>query len=239
MILLNFAGHAHPTLYRVWPAYIKIEKIVFGNIYDVVGYDNDGIAVAEELQLKGQGYFSSILCDIKPTDAHKIATVLHPLTKHLPIVSNDNRHEAYKIIDIYIGKKWPEVVDAPVMPSCSSQARDCNIDFIAEFIDFNPNVNRGNQHNIQNHRYSNELSNYLAEEIILDQNFSLVTYWEGNLEKYPRLSKMFIKFGFIPATSSSVETEFSYTNLVISDSRNRLIPKNVKDIMVARNSVDR
>lgn len=151
MILLNFAGHDHPTLYRVWPAFIKIEKILFGSIYDIVDYDNDGVTVCEELQLHGQEYFRSIRCDMEPTDSHKIATVLHPFTKHLPIVPNDIRHETYKMIDIYMEKMWPEVVDPTPIPSCSGQARDVTIDFIAEFMDFNPNTNRGKDFDIHFH----------------------------------------------------------------------------------------
>lgn len=63
-----------------------------------------------------------------------------------------------------------------------------------------------------------------------------IHWWESRQEKYPQLFQLFLKFAFIPATSSMVESEFSYSGLVITDRRNRIKPENVNDIMIARNS---
>lgn len=84
--------------------------------------------------------------------------------------------------------------------------------------------------------YTSQLNNYLNEKVVNDDNFDLIDWWESRQEKYPQLFQLFIKYAFIPATSSMVESEFSYTGLVITNRRNRIKPENVNDIMIARNS---
>lgn len=84
--------------------------------------------------------------------------------------------------------------------------------------------------------YTSQLQNYLHEKVENDANFNLIHWWESRQEKYPQLFQLFLKFAFIPATSSMVESEFSYSGLVITDRRNRIKPENVNDIMIARNS---
>lgn len=83
--------------------------------------------------------------------------------------------------------------------------------------------------------FTNELESYLDEIVELTKDFSLTDYWQSKREKFPSLFKLFIKYSFIPATSSVAESEFSYTGLIITDRRNRIKPDNVNDIMVARN----
>lgn len=84
--------------------------------------------------------------------------------------------------------------------------------------------------------YCNQFQNYLDEKITPEANFNLVNWWEAHQQKYPELFKLFLKYSFIPATSSMVESEFSYTGLVINDRRSSLKPQNVNDIMIARNN---
>lgn len=83
--------------------------------------------------------------------------------------------------------------------------------------------------------YTNEFNNYVQEIVEKDPNFDLIHWWEGKMEKYPNLFKLFLEYSFIPATSSTCESEFSYTGLVINDRRSQIKPKNVNDLMVARN----
>lgn len=85
--------------------------------------------------------------------------------------------------------------------------------------------------------YATELQNYLNEHVQMDGNFNLVQWWRANKLKFPALYKLFMKSSFTPASSSTVESEFSYTGLVITDRRSRLLPEHVSDIMVARNDI--
>lgn len=85
--------------------------------------------------------------------------------------------------------------------------------------------------------YAAELQNYLQDDEKMDVEFDLLLWWRCNKAKYPNIYKLFLKTSFTPASSSAVESEFSYTGLVITDRRSNLLPENVCDIMVARNNV--
>lgn len=82
---------------------------------------------------------------------------------------------------------------------------------------------------------SEELQVYLNS--VVTREFDLVSWWENNQSRFPRLHKLFVKVAVIPATTSVVESEFSYTGMVITDRRSGLLPDNVNDLMVARNNV--
>lgn len=71
----------------------------------------------------------------------------------------------------------------------------------------------------------------------MDSQFDVFHWWRANKTKYPTLYLLFKQYSFTPASSSAVESEFSYTGLVITDRRSRLLPQNVSDIMVARNDI--
>lgn len=92
------------------------------------------------------------------------------------------------------------------------------------------------QNNIHNGIYSKEFQLYLDEEVG-KEGLDQVKWWETvGFKKFPHLFKLFVKYAFIPATSSIVESEFSFTGMAISNKRCRIKPKNVNDLMVARNN---
>lgn len=84
-----------------------------------------------------------------------------------------------------------------------------------------------------------ELQLYIAEEIDRtepDDEFNIKQWWQLKKSKFPTSHKIFMKYFFVPASSSAVESEFSYTGLVITDRRSRILPEHVNDLMVARNN---
>lgn len=84
--------------------------------------------------------------------------------------------------------------------------------------------------------YESELQTYLLEPIEV-KDFELLDWWRVNKKRFPRLHKLFVKCACIPATSSICESEFSYTGMVITDRRSRLLPDNVNNLMVVRNEI--
>lgn len=84
-----------------------------------------------------------------------------------------------------------------------------------------------------------ELQLYIREEVIrIGSSFDISQWWQLNKSKFPILFKIYIKYFYVPASSSVCESEFSYTGLVVTDRRSRILPENVNDLMVARNSCD-
>lgn len=59
--------------------------------------------------------------------------------------------------------------------------------------------------------------------------FYQASWWIENENSLPTLFKIFMAHSFVPASSSVVESEFSYTGLVITDRRNRILPENVNE----------
>lgn len=83
---------------------------------------------------------------------------------------------------------------------------------------------------------TSELREYINYPIGISDGFDLLDWWANKRNIFPRLHRIFVKYSNIPATSSVCEREFSYTGMVITDRRSRLLPKNVNDLMVARNN---
>lgn len=84
--------------------------------------------------------------------------------------------------------------------------------------------------------YAPEFQNYLRDDV-QTTSFDLLQWWQSNKIKYPTLYKLFVMTSFTPASSSAVESEFSYAGLVITDRRCRILTEHVSQIMIARNDI--
>lgn len=96
-------------------------------------------------------------------------------------------------------------------------------------------VSSDNSSALQNNLHP-ELQRYLREEVIRCGEFDLSLWWQLNKTKFPTLHRIFLKYSFVPASSSAVESEFSYAGLIITNRRSKILPENVNDLMVARNN---
>ncbi|KAJ2971534.1 hypothetical protein NUW54_g12485 [Trametes sanguinea] len=73
---------------------------------------------------------------------------------------------------------------------------------------------------------ADELTHYLAAEVVPVKD--AISWWQGKLEKYPRLSRMAIDYLNIPATLVEVERTFSRGRLLLSHVRNRLTAESTR-----------
>lgn len=76
-----------------------------------------------------------------------------------------------------------------------------------------------------------EVERYANEIVRLTENFDPIMWWKNNDGKYPRLSKMAINLLSIPASSAASERVFSLAGNIITEKRNRLVPKTVDSIL--------
>lgn len=186
----------------------------------------------------GREYVSTIMIDFKPKNPHRIAAVLHPTMKNLPIVTYDERHEAYKLVDEYVRRMTPEPENADI-PQASREASEFTIDFMNDFLRPGSSNDFMNDslHEIGVNTYSAELEEYLSAKV--EKGCDFVKWWESKKNHFPNLFKLFVKFAFVPASSAVCESEFSTTNIVINSLRNCIKPSNVNNIMIARNDIPR
>lgn len=80
-----------------------------------------------------------------------------------------------------------------------------------------------------------EVDKYIREPVITNVNET--DWWLHHANNYPELFRAFAKLCHVPASSASSERAFSTTGFIINDKRSRLLPENVNNIMVARNSI--
>ncbi|PPQ88236.1 hypothetical protein CVT25_005286 [Psilocybe cyanescens] len=76
-----------------------------------------------------------------------------------------------------------------------------------------------------------ELSRYLAEDIIPMKPQDALSWWASKMNIYPRLSRMALDYLSIPATSVDVEHVFSRGRILLSHLRNRTSPQTTRALM--------
>ncbi|CAF1534172.1 unnamed protein product [Rotaria sordida] len=82
---------------------------------------------------------------------------------------------------------------------------------------------------------SDELSKYLSMKIDMKQYSSdVLTFWRNNADELPNLSRLARQIHSIPATSASVERQFSIAGLTLSERRNSLDPEQLDNIICIR-----
>lgn len=98
-----------------------------------------------------------------------------------------------------------------------------SVSFLDEFISIDDTANM---------QLESEVSKYSKHTILTKVDPTI--WWIENKTTYPRLYKLFKRLSCIPASS---EREFSTAGNIITDKRSLILPNNVNDILVARNSI--
>lgn len=80
-----------------------------------------------------------------------------------------------------------------------------------------------------------EVMKYIKEPV---HTFTDVNkWWCEHAKVFPNLFRLFVKLSCVPATSASSERTFSTAGNVITDKRSLLLPENVNNIILVRNSL--
>lgn len=138
-ITQSIEGHKNPTLHMVWPAYENIQQLLQT---DIASFDSDNGHILEEIKTTGRNYMQSKLTDFKPTNAHRIAAILHPYLKKLPKINIHERREAYRILDQKLQEILPIEAQAPKrfarLPTFSAS-------FLEDFCNTSNTISQSNQ----------------------------------------------------------------------------------------------
>lgn len=173
-------------------------------------------------------YKSNIEKYFKISDLHKISTVLFPPLRHLNhLVSNEEKTNLLKILSNLINDiKTTTITQSIDETECQSEVDLC----LKDFIDLS--------HIQENTFCDQELENYLNFPQNFDFNSTVLSYWQQNCIKYPRLYRIAIRLFSIPATNLSSERNFSAAGLTLTDHRSNLNPNNVNHLLFIKSNFD-
>lgn len=217
-------AETYETISMVWPTLKQIDKVL---VEDLANEDEPDTCLIEKMKLAGRFYILKNYTAFSPTMTHKIATVLNPLFKRLSTIEEAERFEVYgKIKSLLPIPDEPEntpdtesrPVSHPIHPFFDSF---CHIDAVADDTPL---------------PIPNEFEIYLKHPI-KTSCFNVTAWWNENKLTYPNLFKIFAHISAIPASSSSGERTFSRSGNIVTSHRNRILPENVNNLIIAGNNI--
>lgn len=123
----DIEGENYTTVHRIWPAFLKIQKMLTFSEMDST--------VIHDMKRAGRAYFSEIADDFSPAMEHRIGVFLHPLLKGLRIASNAEKEEIYCIVkslfDDHDGEMSNDDRTEIASPLTQNEMHD---DFFGEFL---------------------------------------------------------------------------------------------------------
>jgi hypothetical protein len=180
---------------------------------------------------------------------HYAATLLHPDYRTLRGCSNDEKSECHNYIRQqlkFIGKQRIDNDDMtqkakrlkPKHPFILDDYKDdpnaLDFDFDHENVD-------DDDFDVRSVEYptpviqTDELTRYLSMKINMEEYSSdVLTFWKLNANELPNLAKIARQMHSIPATSASVERQFSIAGLTLTDRRSCLDPDQLDNMICIR-----
>ena len=84
---------------------------------------------------------------------------------------------------------------------------------------------------------TNELDKYMAEPLLKQNPFDILSYWKNNKDKYPILSQIARDMMAIQVSTVAFESAFSRAGRIIDPYRNHLDPEIVQALICTKNWV--
>lgn len=222
-------GDKYETLSMVWPTYFELESLLMPD--NIEEEDEAALKTVEEMKTHGMTYLFSKRKDFEPTFKHKIATVLNPLFKKLPVIQERERKQLYRQIEELVQQENPDEC-TPDENSYAETQENINLltekvdPFLRTFCSFDFNSNEQNQ--------TTELVKYLKAPVT-SYNQDPTQWWNDNRNEFPKLYKLYAAISCIPASSASAERVFSRAGLIVTNRRSTILPENVNNLIIACN----
>lgn len=229
----NLEGDKYMTLHFVWPIYLKLFMALAETDNDIISeVDNSPQLFVTEMKTIGRAYMAKNNKDFAPTFYHKVAVILHPPMKKLHIISTAERKQLYDEVNNYIQSKSTPINDIVentiIVQNLSENSSKLNgqnlLDSFIHLDSFDDVA-----------IVDTELERYLKHPISTNIT-NISDWWIANQSKYPNLFKLYLKVSCVPATTASSERDFSTAGYIVNDKRSTILPNNVNDLIVARNS---
>lgn len=219
-------AESYETISMVWPTLTQINVVLEedqANDDEIVG------RLIEKMKRAGRFYIIKNSNDFAPTMTQKIATVLNPLFKKLIPFEVHERNEVYNEIVSLLPPTNEDTPNTPVDSSPAPAKHPIN-SFLDTFCHIDPSVADTRPQS------PNELEIYL-KHLIQTSELDVTCWWNENRQTYPELFKIFARVSTIPASSSSGERTFSRSGNIVTNRRNRIVPENVNNLIIASNNL--
>ena len=175
---------------------------------------------------------------------HYCATLLHPDYRSLRGCSIREKLECHQEIRHKLKNMHQQKINKGDESSPKKRLKFDPLSMLDDFKD-DPKVNNDDEKfsdddEIRSIEYlritqSDELSKYLSMKINMDEfSSNAFTFWRNNANEFLCLSRMARQIYSIPATSATVERQFSVAGLTLSERRNSLDPEQLDNIMCIR-----
>ncbi|CAF4299270.1 unnamed protein product [Rotaria magnacalcarata] len=220
-----------PTLHSVLPWFYKFKKSC-----EIKNTDRPCIA-----QLKKK-LLTKLVAKLWLTDIHYIATFLHPETKSLPILTQNERNEVIKSVkkmlkafDIGNDEDLHQVTliinndDKKKKRNKRAKRNDISVDdVLKEFI------SNENSSTDDDEPYD-EVIEYMKSKVNYPSGEEILSWWRKHSCIYPQLSRLAAALLSIPASSATSERIFSETGRILEARRQQLSAESLDSLVFLRN----
>lgn len=218
----------------VWPAFIRLSALIVKSENEEMMELEGTYSIVGNMKKIGGVYMEKNKKDMTPEFEHKMMTLLTPSLKKLIFLDGMARYQFHQEVEDYLAIEYQgQTVNEPNISDESLQSVS-NITITSEKSGFVSQYKCFDDANSMIEQNS-ELQRYLKHVIVRDIDPKI--WWPENGKLYPSLFKIFLKLSPIPATSGSSERSFSHAGNIITDKRSVILPDNVNNLVVARNSL--
>ncbi|UJR29925.1 hypothetical protein I4U23_017472 [Adineta vaga] len=174
---------------------------------------------------------------------HYAATLLNPKYRSLKACSYTERAECYRYVRQQMQLIHIESTESNHIEAQEPTTKKFKGDLFRRFESDGSDVRRedGGESGNESEEYpisskkSDELDRYLNFELEkLKLSSNPLKFWTDQYEKFPRLARLARRIFSIPATSTSVERQFSGAGLIIQERRTSLNPEQLDNILLIR-----
>ncbi|CAF3384045.1 unnamed protein product [Rotaria sp. Silwood2] len=255
-IIKMIQSGSNPTLYLVLPFTLSLRKTLksFDNFLQHVN-KYEGTEVADNFNAYHESECVSyirerifeLLNSMVDLDVrHYSATLLHPDYRSLRGCSNEEKMECHNYIREQLKLIGKEYSNSNDLTQQQKRIKTEHSFILDEFKD-NPNVldvdeaEDDDNFDTRSIEYSSpaiqpdELMRYLSMKIDMkDYSNNILTFWKLNVNEIPSLARIARRIHSIPATSASVERQFSIAGLTLTNRRTCLNPEQLDNIICIR-----
>ncbi len=171
---------------------------------------------------------------------HYVATLLHPKYRSLNMCSERERLETHAFIRKQLGSIHVEVNPKEIN---TPPAKKFKADLFSRFESSNFDSNEVDNRDSENEAEDFEIRGKKPDELDRYLNFEFdkskvdgnpLVFWKEHQDKFPHLARYARCIHSIPATSASVERQFSGAGLVINERRTNINPEQLENILLIR-----
>ncbi|CAF1181524.1 unnamed protein product [Rotaria sordida] len=160
------------------------------------------------------------------TDIHYIATFLHPKTKSLPLLTQNERNEIIKTVKKMLNTRGISN-DEDLYQKRNKRAKrdDISVDHVLKEFISNENLSTDDEEPYD------EVIEYMKCKVNYSSGEDVLSWWRKHSCIYPQLSRLVLALLSIPASSATSERIFSETGRILEAKRQLLSAESLDSLV--------